>query len=113
MWLKECGKNTGFFHRMANSNRRNCLEKIKINENWLTEEQEIQRGVVRAFQNLVMNPGGWRPSLNGLEFDRIGVEEAVRLKEVFTMEDVFSALSKLNGDKALGPDRFPLAFGTS
>lgn len=111
--MKECDKNTGFFHRMANSNKRNCLEKIKINENWLTEEQEIQRSVVRAFQNLVMNPGGWRPSLNGLEFDRIGVEEAVGLKEVFTMEDVFFALSKLNGDKALGPDRFPLAFETS
>lgn len=66
--------------------------------------------MVRAFQNLVMNLGGWHPSLNGLEFDRIGVEEVARLEEVFTMEDVFSALSELNGDKALGPDRFPLAF---
>ncbi|RVW36183.1 hypothetical protein CK203_100357 [Vitis vinifera] len=54
---------------------------IKINGLWLTEEQEIQRGVVRAYQNLLSDPGGWRPSLN-----------------------------ELNGDKAPGPDGFPLAF---
>ena len=30
-WLKKGDKNMGFFHRMANSNRRNCLAKIKIN----------------------------------------------------------------------------------
>ncbi|KAL6347606.1 hypothetical protein AAG906_026134 [Vitis piasezkii] len=29
---------------------------IKINSLWLTEEQEIQRGVVRAYQNLLSNP---------------------------------------------------------
>ncbi|RVW92610.1 hypothetical protein CK203_039397 [Vitis vinifera] len=54
---------------------------IKINGLWLTEEQEIQRGVVRAYQNLLSDPGGWRPSLN-----------------------------EKNGDKAPGPDGFPLAF---
>ena len=31
-WLKEGNKNTGFFHKMENSNRRrNCLKKIKVN----------------------------------------------------------------------------------
>ena len=76
----------------------------------MTEEQEIQRGVIRAYQNLLSNPGGWRPSLNGLDFDRIGVEEAATLEEVFFVEEVYSALSKLNGDKAPNPNGFPLAF---
>ncbi|RVW45049.1 rRNA-processing protein UTP23-like [Vitis vinifera] len=90
---------------MANANRRrNCLKKIKVNGTWLSEDQDIQRGVVRAFQNLLSDPGGWRPCLNNLEFDSIGVEEAVRL------EEMFSALSVLNGDKAPGPDGFSFAF---
>ena len=53
----------------------------------MTEEQEIQRGVIRAYQNLLSNPSGWRPSSNGLDFDRIGVEEAATLEEVFFVED--------------------------
>ena len=110
-WLKEGDKNTGFFHRIENSNRRrNCLKKIKINDIWLSEDQEIQRGVVRAYQNLLSDPGGWHLSLNGLEFDRIGVEEAAGLEEMFSVEEVYSALSELNGDKVLGPDWLPLAF---
>ncbi|RVW56212.1 Transposon TX1 uncharacterized 149 kDa protein [Vitis vinifera] len=111
IWLKEGDKNTGFFHKMANSNRRkNCLKKIKVNGNWLSEEQEIQRGVVRAFQSLLSDPGGWRPSVNNLEFDSIGAEEAARLELMFTVEEVFLALSELNGDKAPDPDGFTLAF---
>ncbi|KAL6328006.1 hypothetical protein AAG906_031350 [Vitis piasezkii] len=61
-------------------------------------------GVVRAFQSLLSDPGGWRPSVNNLEFDSIGAEEAARLELMFTVEEVFLALSELNGDKAPGPD---------
>ena len=109
-WLKEGDKNTRFFHRMANSKRkRNCLKKIKINGLWLSEEQEIKRGVVRAYQNLLSDLGGWHLSLNGLEFDRIRVEEAADL-EVFSVEEVYSTLSELKGDKTPGPNEFTLAF---
>ena len=111
MWLREGDRNIGFFHKMANSHRRrNCLSKIKINGTWLTDEQEIKGGVVGAFKNLLTDPGDWHPSMEGLDFNRIDVEDATRLEEAFTEVEVFSALSDLNGDKAPGPDGFSLSF---
>ena len=111
VWLREGDRNTGFFHKMANSHsRRNCLSKIKVDGVWLTEEQEIKRGVVRAFKDQLTDPGGWHPSMEGLDFNRIGDEDAARLEEVFSEEEVLKALSDLNGDKAPGPDGFPLRF---
>ena len=86
------------------------MKQIKVNGIWLSKDQEIQRDVVRAYQNLLSDLGGWHPSMNCLEFDRIGVEEAAKLEETFSVEEVFLALLELNGDKALGPDGFPLAF---
>ena len=110
-WLKEGDKNTRFFHKMTNSNRRrNCLKKIKVNGNWLSEDQEIQKGVVRAYQDLLSDPSGWHPGMNSMEFDRIGSEEAARLEEMFYVEKVFLALSELNGDKTPGPNGFPIVF---
>ncbi|RVX19759.1 Transposon TX1 uncharacterized 149 kDa protein [Vitis vinifera] len=86
------------------------MEEIKVDGVWLTEEQEIKRGVVRAFKDQLTDPGGWHPSMEGLDFNRIGDEDAARLEEVFSEEEVFKALSDLNGDKAPGPDGFPLRF---
>ena len=48
--------------------------------------------------------------MEGLDFNRIGDKETARLKEVFSEEEVFFALLDLNGDKASGPDGFPLSF---
>ena len=73
------------------------MKKIKVNGTWLSDDHDIQRGVVRAFKDLLSDPGGWRPCCNNIEFDRIGDEEATRLEESFSGDEVFFALSDLNG----------------
>ena len=110
-WLKEGDRNTGFFHRMANAHRRrNCLKSISINDRKLDKEAEIKEGLVNAFQNFLSAPGGWRPLLLDIALNEIGYEEAARLEEIFSEEEIWTAISGLNSEKAPGPDGFPLAF---
>ena len=40
--------------------------------------------MVGAFKDLLIDPRGWHPSMEGLDFNRIGDEEAARLNEVFS-----------------------------
>ena len=71
---------------------------------------EIKDGLVAAFQNLYSAPGRWSPSLPDLQINEIGSKEAVRLEESFSKEEIWTAISRLNSDKAPGPDGFPIAF---
>ena len=59
LWLKEGDRNTSFFHKMANSHKnRNTINKIRINGNWLTKDNAIQKGVVDFFKTLLSKPRG-------------------------------------------------------
>ena len=88
-WLKEGDRNTRFFHRMANAHRRrNCLNSISINGRKYDSETNIKEGLVNAFQNLFSVPGGWRPSIPDLAFNEIGNEEAAKLEDIFSEEEI-------------------------
>ena len=111
LWLKEGDKNTCFFHRMANSHRRrNCIRKVRVNGNWFEDEASIKREVAASFQCSLSDPGGWRPCLFDLNFKELERDAVDSLEVPFTVHEVFAALSDLNGDKAPGPDGFPIAF---
>ena len=111
IWLKEGDRNTWFFHRLANSHKRgNYIIKMKINENWVTEDANLKLGIVGAFKSLLTDTGKWRANIDGLTFQSINEDEASKMENPFTVEEVFTALSNLNGDKAPGPDGFTMAF---
>ena len=111
IWLKKGDRNTGFFHRMANSHKRsNTIERIWIGGEWLEGDGEVRTSIVNAFKDLLFNPGTWRASPEGLDFSRLEVSAASKLEEPFTEEEVHAALLNLNGDKAPGPDGFTVAF---
>ena len=114
IWLKEEDRNTGFFHRMASAHRRNNhLERIKINGEWLLEEQEIREGIASTFQSLLSEDMGWKADIGGLRLDQISQQEAETLERPFTEEEIYVALMEMNGDKAPGPDGFTMAFWQS
>ena len=111
IWLKEGDRNTGFFHRMANSHRRrNSITSIRINGRNLVKEAEVKEGLVRAYQSLLSVPTNWRLPFPEIYVNLIGEDHCAKLEEMFTEEEILAAVSELNDDKAPGPDGFPLAF---
>ena len=114
IWLKEGDRNTGFFHRMANSHRRrNSISSIRINGRNLDKEDEIKEGLVRAFQCLLSPPTSWRLPFPDLDVDLIGEDHCAKLEEMFTEEEILAAISGINDDKASSPDGFPFLSGIS
>ena len=111
IWLKEGDRNTGFFHRLANAHRRNnSLDKIKINGVWLTEEQDVREGVANAFHQLLSENSEWKTDIEGLQLNHLSAQEVESLELPFSEEEIRSALMEMNDDKALGLDRFTVAF---
>ena len=111
IWLKEGDRNTGFFHRMANSHRRrNSISSISINGRRLVKEAEVKEGLVGAFQSLLSASNNWCLPYPELYFNLIGANQTAKLAKMFTEEEVLAAVSGLNDDKAPGPDGFPIAF---
>ena len=109
--MKEGDRNTRFFHRMANSHRRrNSIRSISINGRRCVKEPEIKEGLVGAFQSLLTALSNWCPPFPDLRFTVIGADQAPKLEEMFTEEEILATISGLNGDKAPGPDGFSLAF---
>ena len=96
---------------MANSQRRrNSIRSISINGRRFVKEPDIKEGLVGVFQSLLTASNNWCPPFPDLLFNVIGVDQAAKLEEMFTEEEILAAISGLNGDKAPGPNGFLLAF---
>ena len=85
-------------------------KKVRVNGNWFEDEASIRREVAASFQCSLSDPRGWRPCLSELNFKDLGRDAADSLEIPFIVEEVYAALTYLNGDKAPGPDGFPIAF---
>ena len=86
------------------------MNRVKVNEIWYTEEKEIKEEVYRVFQGLMVDPGGWKPSIDVLNLERLEEGDVEGLEKPFEEEEVFGALSDFCGEKAPGPDSFSMAF---
>ena len=111
LWLKEGDKNTKFFHKMANSHRRyNTISFLLVNGALTTDQQVIADCITHFYTGLYSEESGWRPKLDNLAFSMISTEDAAWLERSFGEEEVVGVLKAFKGDKAPGPDGFPMAF---
>ena len=111
LWLKEGDKNSKFFHCLASSHRSTTtVGKLLINGIPSTSQDEIRDHIALFYEQLYMEDGYRRPLLDGIEFTFILVEDAIWLDRPCEEMEIEDVVWGCNGDKALGPDSFSLAF---
>jgi hypothetical protein len=77
LWLQEGDKNTTFFHRIANSNRRsNSISSLMINGEMSPDKEAISTSITQFYQDLYFEGVSRRPLLDGLEFSMISNEDS-------------------------------------
>ena len=74
------------------------------------EEFKVTAQVVQFYKNLYKESEEWRSFVEGLEFDCIGDMERVWLERKLERKEIFQVVRDLEGDKALDPDGFTMAF---
>jgi hypothetical protein len=111
LWLKEGDKCTKYFHSMANSRRRyNTIDSLMIDGTLSNNQVEISDHIVKFYQKLFSEQCRWRIRVDDLEFDQILEHEAGWLEREFDEVEVRKVVFAMTGDKAPGPDGFPIAF---
>ena len=111
LWLREEDRNMGYFHCMATAHqRRNSMDKIKVNGIWLSDEQKVRTRIANAFKQLLTEDSEWKTDIGGLNLNQISQQEAETLEFHFTEDEVHSTLMDMNEDMALGPDGFIVVF---
>ena len=74
------------------------------------EGAKVATQVVQFYKNLYQEPEEWKPFAEGLEFDQIGDLERGWMERRFEKDEIISVARDMEGDKALGPDGFSIAF---
>ncbi|RVW53516.1 LINE-1 reverse transcriptase-like [Vitis vinifera] len=96
---------------MASAHRRNnAMGRIKVNGEWLVEEQEVKEGIVNSFQQLLTEDMVWQADIGNIQVGCISQQDAECIEVPFEESEIHSALMEMNGDKAPGPDGFSVAF---
>jgi hypothetical protein len=110
LWLKG-DKNSKFFHHMENPHRRiNTIGTLHVATVPISDQDIIQDHIVNFYKSLFTESGVRRPLLDGLHFNSLDEEEEAWLERPVDEEEIFNVVMGFNGDKAPGPNGFPLSF---
>lgn len=110
-WIQQGDGNTKFFHNSVKyRQRRKRIVKLKVGDRWIEGVSEIREEVRSHFNKQFEEENFVRPTLDGIEFKKISMEESDCITAVFTMEEVEDAIMSCEGDKSPGPDGFNFTF---
>ncbi|RVW75072.1 Transposon TX1 uncharacterized 149 kDa protein [Vitis vinifera] len=70
----------------------------------------MREGIANTYQQLLSENPGWKADIGGLLLNQISPVEADGIEVPFSETEIYTALMGMNGDKALGPDGFTVAF---
>ena len=109
--VREGDRNTKFFHRITNSYRRvNSIDRLLVNGVLSSDPAAIADCISQFYRQLYVEEVAHKPILDDVDFSSILVKDASWLDRPFEEEEVFEVIHDCNGDKALGPDGFSMAF---
>ncbi|KAL4308180.1 hypothetical protein GQ457_01G006150 [Hibiscus cannabinus] len=110
-WMAKGDSNTAFFHRVVKIRaKKKSLSGLMFGVKWCDEPRKLKRLIFEHFRDhFDCNSRSWEAMLN-LEFKRLSKEEASRLGEPFTLEEIQEAVWSCDESKAPGPDGFNMKF---
>ncbi|KAL4318179.1 hypothetical protein GQ457_18G008490 [Hibiscus cannabinus] len=110
-WFEAGDKNTKFFHLTASARRRsNYIGSLKFGESLIYNPSEIKAAVEAHFRDMYNSSNTLSIDDINCHLNSISPESSTRLERPFTMEEIISALSSLDGSRAPGPDGFNMNF---
>ncbi|KAH7677295.1 RNA-directed DNA polymerase protein [Dioscorea alata] len=111
-WTRDGDENTKFFHAVANGRKnRNFISRLTQDGVTFTDPKDLGNIFVNRFQ---LSFGSSRVSRLKIDFTKL-LELKIpvdlsRLEIPFSLEEITRVVFDLGGDKAPGPDGFPLQF---
>ncbi|MCI01142.1 LINE-1 reverse transcriptase like, partial [Trifolium medium] len=106
-WLKEGDANTRFFHACVKGRQRmNAIVALKKGEGWIENPSSIKEEIVSYFANHFAEEEWNRPTLDGINFPTLSLDEAGRLDDGFQEEEIRRVVFDSDGNKSPGPDGF-------
>lgn len=110
-WIAEGDSNTWFFHACIRGNRRRTqLLKVRVDDQWIDDVQGVKVAVKNHFELGFREEVFKRPTLEGVCFKQVSLEENKMLVAPFTVDEIKEVVWECDGNKSLGPDGFNFNF---
>ncbi|KAL4318837.1 hypothetical protein GQ457_18G015900 [Hibiscus cannabinus] len=110
-WFEAGDKNTRNFHIVASTRRRKIsIDKLSVGSRVVTEPEKIKAEVEDHFQKIYNNVNNIKAEHLNCNLKVLSVEDANKIEEPFSIDEIWSVLLATDGSRAPGPDGFNMNF---